>query len=477
LALTRDVPVGVGSIGRFASVVGAEHVRTASEMAAALHETLGDRVIWNINSTAGGGGVAEMLRPLVSYGRGLGLDSRWVVISGDAKFFRVTKRLHNALHGARGDGTRLGKQARCEYERVLRDNAAELEGRVRAGDIVYLHDPQTAGLIPRLKELGALAVWRCHIGHDQSNSEVESGWAFLRPYLDEVPKAIFSRASYVPSFLNDGRSVIIPPNIDPFSPKNCDLDAATVRSVLAHAGIVAGSSDSDQRRFVRTDGSPARVERRAQITRTGQSPAWEVPLIVQVSRWDRLKDPVGVMKGFAKFTRETLAEGTELILAGPQEGSVSDDPEGAGVLDEVTNTWKRLPKTVRDRVHIVMLPMADREENAAIVNALQRHAAVIVQKSLHEGFGLTVTEAMWKARPVIASAVGGIQDQIRHRVDGVLLHDPRDLDEFAAALKWVFEDPQRAEQLAENARERARDEYLGLRSLIRHGRIMLELRG
>ena len=191
-----------------------------------------------------------------------------------------------------------------------------------------------------------------------------------------------------------------------------------------------------------------RVDRQADIIRHGPAPAWHTPLVVQVSRWDPLKDPIGVLRGFATLVNGTAPAGAELVLAGPDVTTVSDDPEGASTFASVVAA-QSLPEGARARVHLVSLPMTDIEENAAVVNALQRHAAVVVQKSLLEGFGLTVTEAMWKGRPVIASRIGGIQDQIVDGEHGLLLPDPSDLETFGALVRRLLSEPEVARRLGE----------------------------
>jgi trehalose synthase len=194
-------------------------------------------------------------------------------------------------------------------------------------------------------------------------------------------------------------------------------------------------------------------------------------LVVQVSRWDRLKDPSGVLAGFARLDA-AKAHGAHLVLAGPSVAGVSDDPEGASVLATVIAEWRQLPDNVRERVHLASLPTVDVDENAAMVNALQRHATLIVQKSLHEGFGLTVTEAMWKAKPVVASAVGGIQDQIEDGVQGLLIADPTDLEAFAAAIARVLDDPAEARRMGDRGHARVIARYLGLDALLRYGALI-----
>lgn len=475
--MARDVPIARLPLERYYEVLDAAEVDEALRIAGELRERFAGRVLWSLNSTAAGGGVAELLRSLLAYARGAGVDARWLVIDGSAPFFRVTKRLHHALHGSAGDGTPLDEAARRVYEATLATNAAQLAALVRPEDVVLAHDPQTAGLVPALGRAGARVIWRCHIGHEEPGEEVDRGWAFLRPYLEEAAAFVFSRASYAPAWIDPGRTAIIPPTIDPFSAKNQPLDEAAVRGILVQVGLVEGPPDGRAPSFTREDGTPGRVDRAADVLRLGRPPTWETPLVVQVSRWDPLKDPLGVMLGFASLVDGRAPGGAELVLAGPNVRAVTDDPEGAAVFAQVEAAWRALPDGPRQRIHLASLPMADIEENAAIVNALQRHAAVIVQKSLHEGFGLTVTEAMWKGRAIVASAVGGIQDQLRDGMDGLLIRDPRDGEAFAAALGRLLRDPALARRLGESAQVRARQHYLGLRSLIRYAALLLELTG
>jgi trehalose synthase len=473
----RCLPVSSRSLDPFAELVGPRRLREAVALGARLGERLGDNAVWNVSSTAVGGGVAEMLRPLLAYSRGAGIDARWAVIGAEPEFFRITKRLHHALHGADGDGGELGDAERAVYESELAANAAELGALIRPGDVVLLHDPQTAGLAPHLIQRGALVIWRCHVGHDRPGKRLDQGWAFLAPYLEDVPAFVFSRAAYVPVYCDHGKSHVIAPSIDPFSPKNQELAPEVIRTILVHVGLVEGPPPpGGGHGFQREDGSRGRVERRADVIRLGRASAWEAPLVVQVSRWDPLKDMIGVMRGFQGLLGRGSAGDAELVLAGPNVTAVADDPEGARVFDDVVAAWRDLPHGVRDRVHLASLPTGDVEENAVVVNALQRHAAVVVQKSLHEGFGLTVTEAMWKARPVLASAVGGIQDQIEDRVHGVLLTDPKDLDGFADELGALLADPARAAALGHAARERVLGRYVGLRSLAEYAELILALR-
>jgi trehalose synthase len=472
----HEVHVGAWPLARFAPLVGEAAVQEAEQLAAVLRERHDGRTIWNVNSTSVGGGVAEMLPSLLGYTRSEGIDARWLVIEGTPAFFRMTKRLHHALHGSRGDGSPLDEAAHQLYEATLAHGAVELESRVRRGDVVILHDPQTAGLAPRLVADGATVIWRCHIGTEElDHPDVVAGWRFLAPYLDPVPRLVFSREAYVPAAYR-ARSSVIAPSIDAFAPKNVGLDPATVQAILVHAGLVEGPPPAgEQLTFARGDGTRGRVELRADVIRHGRAPAWSEPLVVQVSRWDPLKDMLGVLRGFARFVEEPTASEAHLVLAGPSLGAVADDPEGPAVFAAVEQAFRDLPEAIRDRVHLALLPTTDVEQNAVVVNALQRHAAVVVQKSLHEGFGLTVTEAMWKARPVIASAVGGIQDQIEDGVSGILLPDPADLDALAAALRRVLDEPALAARLGAAARSRVRDHFLGLRHLTQYCELILAL--
>jgi len=463
------------SLDRYATLLSEQDMRRVTARIASLRAQLSSRVVWNVSSTAVGGGVAEMVRSLLAYARGAGVDARWVVIQGPAEFFRITKRLHNAIHGSVGDGSVLGEAERRLFERVNEQNAAELAPMVRPRDIVIVHDPQPAGMIPALLLRGAHVVWRCHIGHDRVNADVEAAWQFLAPYVRGAHAYVFSRAAYVPvSHLDALRAVVIPPSIDPFSAKNQRLDSECVRSILTRIGLIQSIAPPGECTFTREDGSPGRVDRLADVIREGEPPMETAPLVVQVSRWDRLKDPSGVLAGFARLD-DARAHGAHLVLAGPSVRGVSDDPEGAGVLAALIDQWRRLPDALRRRVHLASLPTLEVDENAAMVNALQRHATVVVQKSLNEGFGLTVAEAMWKYKPVIASRVGGIVDQIDHGVQGLLLDDPTDLDGFADAIAQVLGDPARARLMGDRGHQRVLESYLGLESLLRYGALIERL--
>jgi trehalose synthase len=456
VANPRDVDVIPRAVVRLGRIIGERRLARLEDAAARARTALDGAAVWNVSSTAAGGGVAEMLHLLVGYGEGAGIDTRWVVLDADGEFFEITKRLHNRLHGAPGDAGALGAREADHYAAVLRDNATALDGRVRPGDVVFLHDPQTAGLAAFLVARGARVAWRCHIGSDRANACTEEAWAFLLPHVAACHTFVFSSPSYVPASLAGEDVWIISPSIDPLAPKNGPLPAARVAALLARVGLLEGERA----------GAPGGVVGDLPPLRAGD------PLVVQVSRWDHLKDMAGVLRGFAEHVAGR--NGARLALIGPAVEGVADDPEGAPVLDECIRSWEALPPRARDAVRLVTLPMDDPVANARMVNAAQRHAAVVVQKSLQEGFGLTVTEAMWKGRPVLASAVGGIVDQVPPGT-GVLLDDPSDLDAFGGALRGLLARPEKRAWLGRAARRHVRAHYLSDRQLVDYGHLLEEL--
>jgi trehalose synthase len=385
------------------------------------------------------------------------------VITGDAEFFVITKRIHNQIHGETAGGPLTAADA-DHYARMLAANAAELLDEVRPGDLVVLHDPQTAGLTRALVDAGARVAWRCHIGVDWQNDATRGAWEFLRPELEAAHGFVFTRREYVPDWIPADKVAIIPPSIDPLAPKNEPLDTDTVRGILGRIGVLDGATPDDRTSFERSDGSVGFVTRYAEVTGEGR-PGPTDPMVVQVSRWDQLKDMPGVMHGFAEY----VVPGGDgyLLLVGPAVAGVTDDPEGAAVFGECLLQWRELPPEARARILLVTLPLDDADENAAMVNALQRHATVIVQKSLAEGFGLTVAEGMWKGRPVVGSAVGGIMDQIADGT-GILLPDPRDLKAFGVAVRELLDDPAEADRMGHAAQAYIREHYVGDVHLLRY---------
>ena len=462
-------------MSRFGDIVDSGRLDELEKRASKIAQLLAGRTVFNVNSTGKGGGVAELLSWLLGYIRGAGVNARWCVIEGTPAFFMVTKRLHNMLHGEAGDGLPLTDSDAETYRTVLGENAADIRALISNGDVVVLHDPQTAGLVPAAKEAGAIVVWRCHVGREEQNELTEGGWNFLKPYLEQANALVFSRKEHIPEWARGEKTVAIPPSIDPFATKNRPLPLANARAILAHTGILRHDGYGVHPEFVKSDGSIGRVNRMADLVQTGPAPSADLKTVVQVSRWDRLKDMAGVMDSFSKFVdgpRES-----RLILAGPVVTGVADDPEGGRLLTKCIEQWRELPHFERSRVQLVCLPMFDFDENAAIVNALQTHATVVVQKSLQEGFGLTVTEAMWKGKAVVASAIGGIQDQIVHGESGLLVKDPTDGREFGAAVQSALDDDALNQQLGANARRRVQDLFLGDRHLLQYADLLERLCG
>ncbi len=470
----REIEVATRPLSRLEPLIGAkrfEELRRAGFQTSQLFE---GKTVWNVSSTAAGGGVAEMLQVLVGYTLDADVDIRWLVMSADTEFFSITKRIHNRLHGTAGDSGELGPNETTHYAEITAANSVGVMSRVRPGDVVLLHDPQTAGMAPALAAAGARVVWRCHIGRAGHNQWTEEAWAFLRPHLAHCEAYIFSLPEYVPTWIEASRIRVIPPSIDPFSPKNQDMSPSNVILTLGRIGLLQGVPKDRPGTFTRGDGAPGYVERRASVVSADAPLGPEVPLVVQVSRWDRLKDMEGVMEGFAAATPALVD--AHLALVGPAVVGVTDDPEGAEVYAECLAAWEELPVAARRRVTLVTLPMADVDENAAMVNAIQRHATVIVQKSLEEGFGLTVAEGMWKAKAVVASDVGGITEQIVPGT-GVLLSDPADLAAFGEALSQLFEHPEGLVELGLRAREHVLESFVGDRHLLLFAQLMAELSG
>lgn len=472
MAKLSRVDVGSFDPQRFGGVLAPDRYREFMDIVDTAAAFFEGRVVWNVNSTAKGGGVAEMLRSLLAYAQGAGVGARWIVIEGDPDFFRITKRIHNHLHGSPGDGGSLADEEYDSYCTTLDPNAEELAKLVSPGDVVILHDPQTAGMTKAMKEAGAVVIWRCHVGLDIPNDLARNAWRFLAPHVREADAHVFSRQGFVWEGLQPEKSTIIPPSIDAFSPKNQDLKNGTVTAILRATGLSDEVTDATPE-FTREDGSPGLVRSKTVFADGGPPPPFDRPIVTQVSRWDRLKDPLGVIEGFARH----IAPGTDahLVVAGPSVEAVADDPEGADVLQEARRAWESLDDSVKGRIHLACLPMEDGEENAAIVNALQRRSDVVVQKSLAEGFGLTVAEAMWKARPVVASRIGGIQDQITNGKTGLLIEDARDLEAYGRAVLQLIENPREAEKMGTEAQNRVRDEFLGPRHLLQYFKLISKL--
>lgn len=335
--------------------------------------------------------------------------------------------------------------------------------------VVVLHDPQTAALAPHLRRAALTTVWRSHIGPAQHTSQSDRAWDFLRPYVEHADAWVFSREQHLPPGAPEGRVRTMPPCIDPFWAKNRPLAPEAARAILRHTGMLASGTAAAAAGGA--DAVPRTDLPRADVLSEGGPPPAGAPLVLQVSRWDRLKVMQGVMEAFAAHAHRL--DGAHLGLVGPEIGGVSDDPESAEVFEDCRRARASLPDR---RIHPVCVPMADIEANALVVNAAQRHATVVVQKSLEEGFGLTVTEAMWKERPVVASRAGGITDQIDHDRHGLLV-DAEDHEGLAAALERLLSDAGTAERLGHHAHARVRDRFLPDRALLREADLLTSLAG
>ncbi|MDP3112672.1 MAG: glycosyltransferase, partial [Thermodesulfovibrionales bacterium] len=317
--------------------------RSTIEELRALAERLSGKVIQNINSTFTGGGVAEILTRMVPLLNQLGVDAQWTTIKGHKDFFDVTKKFHNALHGRKED------ISSDDYSLFLEVNKKNIEELKLQGDIFFIHDPQPVALIAKKKDLGGKWIWRCHI--DVSNPD-KRVWEFVRNFVTDYDAAVFSAPNFSQQL--PVRQFMISPSIDPLSDKNKELPTEIIDSVLNKYGL-----DKDK------------------------------PIIAQISRFDYLKDPIGVIQAF-EMVRKSID--CQLVLAG---GTATDDPESERVLEEVGELASGKPD-----IHILLIP----PESDIEINALQQAATVILQKSIKEGFGLTVTEALWKGKPVVASA-------------------------------------------------------------------------
>lgn len=466
--MVRETPLAAAPLRPYEEVFGPGRMTELRHAVGRLGDRMGERTVWHVNTTAAGGGVAELLHAQAPLANALGLNVRWLVLDGDPELFEITKRLCLRLYGSAGDGGPLGPDEAGVFERASAAAARELAGRVRPGDVVILHDPQVAGLVQAATDLGAAVVWRCHIGCDEPNEHTRDGWAFLRPFVRPAGAMVFSTRRHVPEWAE--RTRIIAPSIDPCGPRNMPLAETEAGAVLSGTGVTAGAGRLPF--TVRTPGGrDITVRRKAEVIREGPPPPETAPMVVQVSRWDRLKDMPGVMRAFV----QAAETGAYLTLAGPDAEGVADDPEARTIHDACHREWASLPAEWRRRVQLVSFPMADLAENAVMVNALQRHAAVVVQKSLAEGFGLTATEAMWKARPLLASEVGGLRDQVADQVHGLTITDPLDTEAAAKGISRLLTDRRFAADLGRGARDRVTAEFLLDRSLMEWSGLIMDL--
>jgi len=465
VALTLD---DYASVAQLTAAV--ESLRAAAK---SLVGRLAGRTVWHVNSTAQGGGVAELLPAQIALLRGLGVDVRWLVMETDRpEFYALTKRIHNMIHGA--GQPELTAADRALYEDVSRGNADALLQQVRAEDLLIIHDPQPLGAGARVKRRhpAMRVVWRCHIGLEEELPVTRVAWEFLRPYAGAYDDAVFSVREYVPGFLAD-RSSVIHPSLDPLSHKNRALSLHKLVGVLSDAALavphwplVAPPWPEGAQRL-QPDGTWAPATQPEDIGLLAR------PVITQVSRWDRLKGFEPLMRAFRALKLGLVSrpardvrhrrrlELVRLVLAGPDPSSVQDDPEGLAVLKSLRDQYVELEPDVRDDVAVLALPMSSRKGNALMVNALQACSDIVAQNSLREGFGLTVTEAMWKRTPVLGSGRAcGVRLQVRDGVDGLLVADPEDAEEMAEAMHYMLADEGRLDAWGNSAQRRVYDEFL-----------------
>jgi len=429
------------------------------------------RKVWMVNSTAHGGGVAEMMPKLITILRDLGIQADWVVIGTKVEaFFALTKRIHNLIHNFGEAG--FSAEERALYDKVSAEVAAEMEALVGPDDILVIHDPQPLGAGALLKQkTGINAVWRCHIGLDRITPVTQSAWDFLKPHAELYDHAVFSAPEYIPPYLV-GRASVIYPAIDPLSHKSRDLSAHKLIGILCNAGLMSDahpvltSAWKQQAMRLQPDGKFAPANSGLKIGMVYR------PVVVQISRWDRLKGYGPLLRAFLLLKRKTskMAQSdarhrhrldiVRLVLAGPDPAAVQDDPEGQEVLKELCDLYLGLTPAEQESVAIVTLPMGSRKENHLMVNAIQRCATVAVQNSIEEGFGLTATEAMWKRVPVLGTSACGLRQQIRDEIDGCLTRNPQEPEEIAEKLDHMLANPVDRDQWGRNAQRRVYDRFL-----------------
>ena len=396
---------------QYAQIVGDDVIDQLQQLAKPLR---GKSVV-HVNSTKLGGGVAEILTKLVPLMQELELNTDWQVITGDEPFFQCTKGMHNALQG---NQVSLPHGLLEHYEAINRENAERLRSHLVDADFVFIHDPQPAPQLSLCPDRQGHWIWRCHIDASHPYRPV---WKFLRPFIEPYEASIFSLPAFAQALPHP--EYIISPSIDPLSDKNIDLPPEEVREVLRQFQI-----DPDR------------------------------PLVVQVSRYDRFKDPVGVIRAYKMATK--FHPDLQLVLAG---GSADDDPEGVLVLQEVKAEANHDPD-----IHILMLP----PDANRTINALQRAADIVMQKSTREGFGLTVTEAMWKGKPVIGGDTGGIRLQVVNYHTGFLVNTP---EGAALRIRYLLNQPDKMAEFGHKAQEFVRENFLLTRHLREYMTLMVSL--
>lgn len=397
-------------LDEYASVAGRDVIQHLCQLSAPLK---GARVV-HVNSTREGGGVAEILNKLVPLMQSLGIDARWEVIGGHPDFYQCTKGFHNALQGLQ---VTIPERLLREYEQTNQVSAERLHDSLAEADFVVIHDPQPAAMIKHFPQRKAKWIWRFHIDASHPYRPV---WKYLRQFVDYYDSSVFSLPEFAQPLPHP--QYIIAPSIDPLSDKNCELPPHEIEAVRQQFKI-----------------DP------------------ELPMILQVSRYDRFKDPLGVIEAYQLANKLTPMQ---LVLAG---GGASDDPEGDAVLNEV-----RLAAEGDPNLHVLLLP----PDAHRTINALQRTADIVLQKSLREGFGLTVSEAMWKGRPVIGGDTGGIRLQVINHYTGFLVRTP---EGAALRIRYLLHRRDRLREMGERAQRLVWENFLITRQLREYLTLMLGL--
>ena len=442
-----------------------------------MGEELGTRRIWMLSTSTSGSSAAEIIPSVARLASDAGADTRWLALEGaDEKFFATSGALVEALYGEQIEEPALAER-RALYDRVCEEVADSLQRFVDPHDILVVHGAPLAGVSKFLPEAyRARLVWRCHSGHPDENEQTEAAWEFLRPYVELYAKCIFSELRYIPRFLRQVGKVVTP-GIDPLTHKNRLLRPYKLIGILRSAGLVERPAVPEWAAF----------DQKVKVLRGNtwhEEPVLSLlhkPQIVQISRFDKMKGFGELLDGFAhllevfpdriprlKVDDERVAaelEQVELVLAGPDPDHTPGDPNAAKVLRELAERHSALGPELAKRVHVLRLPATNRKENSLLVNALQRIAAVVAQCSLHQGFGLTVTEALWKGAPVVATNVGGIGLQIRDEVDGLLIDDPGDPEAVAMALLHMVANRRSADSMSRSGHRRVAENFVVLRQV------------
>ncbi|NAY93056.1 glycosyltransferase [Muricauda sp. JGD-17] len=428
-------------------------------------EAIKGRTVWMINSTAIGGGVAEMLPSQMRILRELGVSIEWLVIEAkENAFFDLTKRIHNAIHGS-GNGV-FTDEDRQVYEAVNQQNLSKALELINDDDIVVVHDPQPMPLAAMIKkEKDVSIIWRCHIGLEEDTEVTDAVWKFLSPYSDDYDHFVFSLPAYVPKSLRKKAS-IIPPAIDPLSHKNRALQIHKCIGILYQSGIMKDHKAILYHRYkhlvrrVLPNGDFGNVNEQKDLDFLYR------PVVTEISRWDRLKGFKELMQAFIKMKLDNQKNGdpnsleykriemTLLVMAGPDPAFVSDDPEGDEVLKELTEAYQKVDSALQNDIAILLLPLDNPKENALIVNAIQRSSSIIVQNSIQEGFGLTATEAMWKRKPILVSGAAGLKYQVKHNKSGIINEDPKDIDSLSKTLAFMLNNPKERDKWSFNGQIR-----------------------